>query len=396
MKHLFLFLTILALCIILVSCGDTENPPIPEDKVEETGNSGDPAFDNVTPDAEFEYPDDPAKFVVNYIRSMAMRQWTPNETFHLYGKYQAWSYNLTYEAGTKYYGPPFLTYSRGTKQEFENSLVDGVYMGGTTDADAIGSACYDAVYVSLIQVCPSINFESTEDMLPANETGLLPVGDWDWSVSKHDTRTIMQAHTITQMTKAYAELKPGDVVLKHLVSQDAGHTRIVSGGPVVYKNSDGSINFTTSYITALEQTNAWDKKVSHNTTWYVDHVYTFKQLYDTFFVPLRPADYDKDVSRAYVTVSDFTKAEELQKGRKLEGIVESNHYVTELKITITNDEGKIIYEKNYFPNSKKIYLEDLEYKPGLYNYDNGKYNFKLDASLAFGTKTLVDCNFVLD
>lgn len=398
MKRIVLFLVLTAMLLSTFSCTQDQNKDLPDstEKAFVTGNTGDPDFDNAVPDSEFEYPNNPQKSVVNYIREMALTEWTPKETFQLYGKYQAWGYNLTYEEGTKYYGPPFLVDSRGTMQEFKNSIEDGVYVGGTKYNNCIGSACYDAVYVTLIQFCPSISFKSTEDMLPGNNTGLLPVGDWDPEISKHDTKTIMSEYTKTEMAANYAKLKPGDVVLKHLVSQDAGHTRIVSGGPVVYYNSDGSLNFNKSYITTIEQTNAWDKKVTHNTTWFVDHVYTFSELYDTNFLPLTPVDYTKDVSRASITAKDIIGADKIANARKLTGELTSNHYITEVKITITKGEDKVIYETSYFPNAKKVYLEDIKFRPELYDKVSGTYHFKLEASLAFGTKTMAEYDFELE
>ncbi len=394
MKKICLLLFFVICCLNIVSC--TNNAPSVPQKLPDIDNTGDSAFDNVTPDPEFEYPENPKKFVVDYIRNMAMTTWTPEETFQLYGKYQAWSYNLTYEKGVKYYGPPFLTDSRGTMQKFNNSIVDGVYVGGTSNSNCIGSACYDAVYVTLIQVCPSISFESTEDMLPGNETGLLPVGNWDWTISKHDTKNIISEHTLYEMSDAYALLTPGDVVLKHLVSQNAGHTRIVSGSPVVYYNDDGTINFKKSYITTIEQTNAWDKTVTHHSTWWVDHPYTFEELYKNNFVPLTPADYSKDVSRAVVTAKDVITADEIADARKLKGVIESNHYITEIKVSVTTSEGKTVYETSVFPNEKSFDLENMKYTPRLYEYESGTYHFSIEASLAFGTKKIADYDFNLE
>ncbi len=393
MKKICIILALFFCCLCFISCTDSSfgNSNSPSDN-----KTGDPAFDNVKPDPELEYPKNPKKYVVKYIRDMAMTSWTPKETFQMYGKYQAWSYNLTYEKGVKYYGPPFLTDSRGTMQNFKYNIEDGVYVGGTSGSSCIGSACYDAVYVSLIQVCPSISFKSTEDMLPGNETGLLPVGDWDTTISKHDTKKIINEYTITEMSQFYAQLEPGDIVLKHLVSQDAGHTRIVSGGPVVYYNSDGTINLKNSYITTIEQTNAWDKQVTHNTTWYVDHSYTFENLYLNYFVPLTPEDYTKDVSRAAITSTDIITTDEIANAKKLKGELKSNHYMTQIKVLITSDDDKVIYEKSIFPNTKYYNLYDFSYRPELYNYKSGTYNFKIEASLSFGTKTIADYDFVLE
>lgn len=393
MKKVCLIFTLIICCLCFASCA---NAPLDSSKKPDGNNTDTPIFDNVMPSPEFEYPTEPRKFVVKYIRDMAMTPWTPQETFQMYGKYQAWSYNLTYTKDVKYFGPPFLTDSRGTMQEFQYNIKDGVYVGGITGSSCIGSACYDAVYVTLIQVCPSISFESTEDMLPGNETGLLPVGDWDTTISKHDTKNILNQYTISEMAQNYAQLEPGDVVLKHLVSQDAGHTRIVSGGPVIYYNNDNTINFKKSYITTIEQTNAWDKTVTHNTTWFVDRSYTFEALYNGFFVPVTPEDYTKDVSNADIVATNVITENEIANANKLKGEIKSNHYITQIKVSITNDDDNVIYERSIFPNTKYYNLYDFSFHPALYNYENGTYNLKIEASLAFGTKTIADYDFVLE
>ncbi len=395
MKRFLLFLLIVAFCFSAISCNQpTQNDLTTNNQdnenVEESGPlAGD---DN----SMFKYPEDPRKFVVKYITDMAETPWTPETTFQMYGKYQAWSYNLTYEAGQKYYGLPFLTNSRGTLEQFLNSVENGVYKGGTTSADCIGNACYDAVYVTLIQVCPSITFKSTEDMLPGNNTGLLAVGNWDSSVSSHDTPTIIKANNRQTMAEGYALLKPGDVVLKHVVAQDAGHTRIVSGGPVVYRNDNGTIDTAKSYILTVEQTNQWDKKTTRKTSWWVDHQYTFDELYNTNFVPLTPKDYTADLKAPYINAENLLSPEETGDARKLAGTLTSNHYITEIEIEITSENGAKLFSSKYFPRAKKVFLQDLKYNPKFYNAMPGTYHFTMKASLSSGTKTVADYDFILE
>ncbi len=399
-KRICLFL-VLTLILSLFACSgssndnkgnltESNNGNSTEGEVETTPNPND---DN----SMFIKQENKREVVLEYIRDMATIKWTPNETFSLYGKYQAWSYNLTYQKGNVYFGPPFLVDSRCTSEEFENSLKDGVYMGSTSNSDCIGSACYDAVFVALIQACPSITFKSTADMLPKNNTGLVAVGDWDWSASKQDTPTLKQNNTLDTMSKAYALLKPGDVVLKHIVKQDAGHARIVNGGPVLYYLPNGKIDPDKSYITTIEQTNSWDKEVSHKTHWWVDRVYTFRTLYDTYFVPLTPSDYtNEDAPDAYMTVSNLTTQENIGNARKLEGDITSNHYITEVAIELYNQDGKLIYTESTFPKAKKYDLSKFKHSLKLREYMSGSYTLKLKGSLPTGTKELASYKIVLE
>lgn len=401
MKKVLALLLVILLCFSIFSCkkDETDTPDDQKDtSVTEKGTIDDENEDEYTPSKDddnsmFVYPEDPGQYVVDYIYKMATLKWTPKQTFQLYGKYQAWSYNLTYERAQTYYGPPFLVDSRGSMQEFVGSLEDGVYVGGTTATDCIGDACYDAVFVSLIQVCPSISFKSTEDMLPKNNTGLIALGDWNENITKHDTPQILYASSSQTMAKSYALLKPGDVVLKHVVVQDAGHARIVSEAPTIVYTETNNIDISKSYIKTIEQTNLWDDTTDIKTTWWVNRTYTFGDLINNNFVPLRPIDYVEKPKDAYVASEGLITADEIFEAKKLKGTVFSNHYITELEISITNESGAEIYNQKVYPNAKKVYLEDIKYAPKLYKFNNGTYNFKIKASLAFGTKTLADYSF---
>lgn len=404
-RFLFVILTLILILSFASACQSTpsennNDEPTTQPIVGET--SDEEQKDEYVPDKDddnsmFVYPNDPAKYVVDYMTKMSQIEWTPDETFHLHGTYQAWKYNLVYEKGKTYYGLPFLVGSRGTMQQFKGSLDEnGVYIGGTTDSTCIGDACYDAVYVSLIQVCPSITFKSTEDMLPGNNTGLKAVGEWNPAFSKHDTPTIIQKHSTQEMAKSYAQLKPGDVVLKHVVVQDAGHARIVVSEPHIEYTPLNTIDIEKSYITTVEQTNLWDDTTSVNTTWWVNRKYAFGDLISTNFVPLRPVDYDKTPKAAYIATENLISADKIADAKRLNGKIFSNHYMTELEISITNSNGIEIYNNTSYPNSKTVHLDDIRFNPQLYKYDAGEYTFTINASLATGTKTVAELTFTIE
>lgn len=401
MKKLLSIILILIFIFSFTACQSAPSDVDTDETSAQTAET-DTVEDEYVPDKDddnsmFVYPKDPAKYVVDYMTEISQLEWTPSETFHLHGTYQAWKYNLVYEKGKTYYGLPFLVGSRGTMQQFRGSLDEnGVYIGGTSNSNCIGDACYDAVFVSLIQVCPSISFESTEDMLPGNKTGLQAVGEWNTAFSKHDTPTIIQQHSTQEMAKAYAQLKPGDVVLKHVVVQDAGHARIVVSEPHIEYTPLNTIDIEKSYITTVEQTNLWDETALVNTTWWVNRQYKFGDLISTNFVPLRPVDYEKTPKAAYISTDGLTEADEIASAKRLEGKVFSNHYIIELEISITNSNGVEIYNNTIYPNTKTVYLDEIRFNPQLYKYDEGEYKFTINASLATGTKTVADMTFMID
>ncbi len=397
MKKLFVIFLCLIVCLFAVACANnskTDNNDKDDIDTSDVQNDDDKYVPGDDEDnSMFEYPKAPREYVVNYMRNMATIEWTPKTTFYLYGKYQAWKYNLIYEKNKKYYGLPFLVDSKGSMQEFLANVDNGVYVGGTSAHDCIGNACYDAVYMSLIQVCPSITFKSTEDMLPKNNTGFVAIGDWNSNLTKRDTSVIIENTSTEIMCKAYAQLRPGDVLMKHIVVQDAGHARIVSGKAHVVYTEYNTIDITKSYVTTIEQTNVWNNVSPVNTTWWVDRKITFSALLKDYFVPVRPVDYIETPDAPYIKADGLTSAEEIAEASSLSGTISSNHYMMKVEIIITNQDGKEIYNNTFYPNSKKVSLEDVKYSPKNDQYENGTYKFTLKASLASGTKTLADYTF---
>ena len=375
---------------------ETDVPETDDTTEDTTNNSTEISPPVVDDNSMFVYPTDLRAAVVDYIRTMATTKWTPKETFTLSGKYQSWSYKLTYQKGVTYLGPPFLMNSRGTQIAFNDNLVNGVYVGGTTNADAIGSACYDAVYLALASISPSISFKSTEDMLPKNNTGLLPVGEWNWEASKFDTPTITRANSQATMAKAFAQLQPGDVIMRHIVAQDAGHARIISEKPVIYYNADGSINYNTSYVTTIEQTNYWYGVSYKHTTWWENEKYTFSTLYNQFYVPLTLKEYTETPEPAYIKGEDITPADKIKNMTELDGKLTSNHLIQKVLISLTDENGKVVHSVASYPTAKEVWLSDIDFGFDMKSLAKGNYTFTIDASLHIGTKNMASYSFTVE
>lgn len=375
---------------------ETNSPESDETAIDTTGKGEETDPPVVDDNSMFVYPTDLRASVVDYIRTMATTKWTPKETFTLSGKYQSWSYKLTYQKGVTYLGPPFLMNSRGTQIAFNDNLRNGVYIGGTTNADCIGSACYDAVYLALSSISPSISFKSTEDMLPKNNTGLLPVGDWNWEASKFDTPTIMRANSQDVMANAFAKLQPGDVVMRHIVAQDAGHARIVSEKPVINYYPNGKINPNTSYITTIEQTNIWYGVSYKHTTWWENEKYTFSTLYNQSYVPLTLKEYTETPEPAYIKGEDITPASKIKTVTELDGKLTSNHLIQKVVISIKDENGNVVHSVSAYPTSKEVWLSDIDFDFDMKILAKGNYTFNIDASLHIGTKNMASYSFTVE
>ncbi len=415
MKKVLALIFSVLFCIAVCSCANTEQPPQENENTTESTESNETTASQTTElttdttgeettiappvvddNSMFVYPTDLRSAVVDYIRTMATTKWTPKETFTLSGKYQSWSYRLTYQKGVTYLGPPFLMNSRGTQIAFNDSLVNGVYVGGTTNADCIGAACYDAVYLALASISPSITFTSTEDMLPKNNTGLIPVGDWNWEASKFDTPTIARANSESTMAKAFAQLQPGDVVMRHIVAQEAGHARIVSEKPVINYYPNGTINPNTSYVTTIEQTNYWYGVSYKHTTWWENEKYTFSTLYNQSYVPLTLKEYTETPEPAYIKGEDITPADKIKTMTELDGKLTSNHLIQKVVIKLTDESGNVVHQVSAYPTAKEVWLSDIDFGYDMKVLAKGNYKFTIDASLHIGTKNIASYSFTVD
>ena len=66
----------------------------------------------------------------------------------------------------------------------------------------------------------------------------------------------------------------------------------------VIRDENGKINGDESYIISIEQTSSFDKEAKEqkgiNTTWFVDHKYTYSTLREKNYVPVTVALFNED------------------------------------------------------------------------------------------------------
>ncbi len=392
-KMIFLILALLTV-LTLAACSSGGSSGEQEETKSGTVNYGYEPTEADLDDSMFAYPGDRRQAVVDYMTEMATIEWIPTRTFMLEGQYQHWKYNLVYDHGTTYYGLPFSGNMRGTLQQFKNFIDEKKnYVGDMTNVGAVGNVCYDAVYASLVQVCPSVNYKDTSDLFPVGNTGIVPLGEWDGK-SAHDSLEVIENTPIGDMAQYYALLDIGDLTAKHSIKSDAGHMRIVVEKPTVVYTSSGSINYDQSKVTTVEQTNAWDQTTAERTTWWVRHEYSFSKLYEDKFVPMTVEDYAKDADvKAKVYCSPTTDADALASAKKLKGIVYSNYNLMSVSCTITGPDGKEVMKTIDFPNVKRYHLSSLDFDLDYSSLAKGKYHFSVDVEIGIGKKTLAQYDF---
>lgn len=313
-------------------------------------------------------------YVVEQFRAMATIAWTPSEAF---GKY---------EVGKTYYGLPWVNHYDASLMEFEASLVDGVYTGGTTSTTILGVdliSCITGVY-GLVE--PAFSFVEAKSMLSAlreGNQGLVPVGNYD------PNKTAAENGEQT-MYEAYALLQPGDVVVAN-----STFALMITGTTKVVRNEDGTINGDESEIYATQPDN------SNQNGWY-DRICTFNELYtglktssgtrpERFCYPatipsLVTADAqgeEKDkLEAATLTLTGAENVNLLRDG-KLTGTLTSNYRIYKIVAELVGEDGVAfqticVYPQNVTTNDGPMLSK---------SYDLSQLNLDI-ASLEQGTYTL--------
>ena len=298
--------------------------------------------------------------VVDYMREMMTVAWTPEKTFSV----TSGSGTQYFEAGKTYYGIPYGPEAINMEQ-FKEQIISTDENGVVTIKD-LGDPraewfcvdCADAVYWAWSQISADIRFSLTGNSLCQN--GVLPVGDfkYDPSLSTYATRSDFFAYVYknndTQtMYEAYAQLKPGDALLKN------GHMIMAAAEPVIVRNADGTIHGAKSYILILEQNS---KGYAQNDPNRVDRKYTFAELLggynsskntSTIHIPLTIEAFTKGEDPEVVTVTakeNATTAEFMESGS-----IASNYRINAVQIRAKDDTGSFrevtVYTYNFVANN---------------------------------------------
>lgn len=238
------------------------------------------------------------------------------------------------------------------------------------DARYYGNACSGGVGTSWSRVVNSANFAYTNTMTEAN--GFIAVGPYTYDksltvfprIKKGDDRDYSPKDVVKEngeqtMFESYALMLPADGVV------NTGHVRMNSAYPTVVRNEDGTIDGEKSYTLMSEQgcyaTSTNHIRIAPDGNHYtaqgcVDIKYTFKELFDTNYIPFTFAEFlgTKEVEEGWVkldTDQDAVSAEDL-KGLTLT----SNFPISDVFVTV--GEEKFTYRSPHF-YIKKMALSQI-------------------------------------
>jgi len=269
--------------------------------------------------------------------------------------------------GIVHAGTPYITVGSGSLYRIAEFYDEKTGMI-SEDADILkvgrlfGNACSGSASISWSRVINSAEIGYTMHMCASR--GCIPLGDikYDFSISgfvskKKDPdgwscRRVCDDNGEQVMFEAYALTKPADGAVND------GHVRMFTKCPTVVRNEDGTINGEESYVIMGEQvcytSNPNHIRIAPDGSHYiaqgcVDIKYSFKNLFDTGYIPYTFAEFlgTKKVDLAEVWVSE--KKDEYTADEIASLVVSANYNISDIFLTVTDANGDVVYKTVHRP-----------------------------------------------
>ena len=273
--------------------------------------------------------------VVEYAYQMATYRWIPSKTIN-YSDSCSSGHKQIYKTGVIYFGQPYTHWSSSLSkfQSYldENHVLSPELGADNTTLQAIGNDCADFVFWAWNQVEADIKFTLTGEAICAN--GVQPVGNYTVN-SIVSTKDICEFNGKQAIYEAYAQAKMGDALLVN--SGSANHFRLVAENAYVFRNANGSIDPTKSYIVTHEQ----GALSSDRTTCRVNGRYTFSTLFNGNYIPVTVEAYAK--GEADMLTAEISN-KKLDKSGVGSGIITSNYQIDSVTMRILDSRGKVVVE----------------------------------------------------
>lgn len=371
--------------------------------------------------------------VVAYMRKMGTQPWAVTKTMTHYGtadeeKKQTNIHTQVFKPGQTYYGIPY-DHTSGSYERFmycfdeNNQMLDWVTaMGDSTWGGDLaftkymGNDCSGAVAWSWMQVSPNVVGKDqygayvflTTQMIPnytnQSEYGIYPVGSWngeefDSKNGLYQVNTLENSPEIFElngeevMMEAYARTRKADALV---YGEPGGHVRLVSEDPVVIRNGDGSIDIKRSYFLCHEQGDGLynNRYEDSHSSWRIDYRYTFDVMANGSEKWGAEKYLEAGSGHSYVPITIHALRREemptpyvsapLGITEPAYGVINSNYRIQSTTVTVKDEEGKIVYDKEVFVAVDLPY-PDFRGELTTVNLSEGHYTIK--DKLAPGTYT---------
>jgi len=389
MKKCLTVLLALLLLTAFTACDSTDLP----DESETTLAEETAAPEETEPPVVKLTEDELRQIAVTYMQNSAQVVWRAKADMD-FSKDTGFTSDTVYETNKTYKG---VLYSPGrtSTHRFVAALnPDGFYVGGTTWGTALGTTCSTSIYASWYQIANSFTARDTQSMLPTSGTGILPVGEYQWDALKTYTGDITAASGRETMFKAYSLLKPGDAIVAAWPKDgNKGHTRMVVEAPSILKTQGGAISGGKSYVVTTEQSSGWwVESREYNSTWRVNHKYSFEELFTTYYVPVTIKELATGTyEEPNVTLKNGNTPRNTPAG--LKGEIDSNYYLNYVNVKITDANGQVTFEKSFYPEGFSCHFSLTPNEAKFNTLEKGTYHYTLTAALGLGDVVLLDYDF---
>ena len=285
---------------------------------------------------------------VRHMARMGSVPWTPDVTLHYLNPAKNPVSDQVFPAGVQRFGMPY-TQNHSPLERFEASFDENGRLRDfvkekTDDYDGfdrwLGNDCSGAVYWAWSRVGCSFDFSVTGEMLPwCAEHGILPVGEYDFD-RETLTEPIVKRNGEQRMAESWAQLQPGDAVVNKY--PDWGHVRLCETAAVVMRRQDGTVDLDESYVFTHEQGGALGVRnlPGWNNSWLLHHRYTFRDLWDAFYVPVTIRELHDGVRPEQALAADVQGLNR--------GTVRSNWRIISTTARVLDAAGQAVWEDRRF------------------------------------------------
>ncbi|MBE6974519.1 MAG: hypothetical protein E7436_03410 [Ruminococcaceae bacterium] len=328
------------------------------------------------------------QMVVDYMLAMANVQWTAGVTID----YSSYSSSLVYESGKTYLGMVYNNNRNGYEAFMdlldENNCHTGTITGWSS---AVGNSCATCIEHAWQLISPTVEYEYSIDMMPYYEnTGVVPIGDIDWSCyNGTNTNSIISQHDRQTIFEAYAQMLPGDALVRY--QNTGGHALMLTKEPTIVRNPDGSINMVQSYLYLTDQNNRLHNRREYPSSWEVDRPMTFSNAFQEGYLPVTVAELrDGQAPVPTFTVTAPT-AENLSAGN-VKGSVRSNYCLNTLRMELRSGETLVATAVAH-PYERSCGFSDLGKDLKIADLPAGQYTLTIIAEVGLATQTIVETTF---
>ncbi|MBR5314927.1 MAG: hypothetical protein IKU45_05910 [Clostridia bacterium] len=398
MKKFLSLLLVLLMVVSLVACGSEKEPAKTPEKTDTP--------EKFTPETIPAEKVNPRDVVVDYMYEMANIKWTPAEDIDSTQVHSS----LYYKKGETYYGIMYVTGSRTLTDadEFREQLDEnGVYTGPANAQSGFGNHCSSAIRLAYDQVSTSVKFGYTGEMIPMKNKGMLPLGNYKHENAYQTSYGIFDANPDKNVfIEGYALLQKGDAILtcwpkaNDPNSAETGHARMILSVDIV-KTAAGKINPHKSTVTTIEQTSSFDKQAKDgiNTTWYVEHVYTFNDLLEDKYIPLTIEAFNETPETTEFSVKSVNTAKNVTSGH-LRGVIRSTYLpIKSVTAEVLDANGDVVVSqtiKNPPQDPTVFQFNNAKADEGFTTLEAGSYQYTITVNTTYGSAKVHQIDFTVE